>query len=148
MLNATANYYIGGGVTHVSGCAFPEKDQFPFDVRANGFWENGLWTLEVARPFKPHPLNEPLNAVMSFQQDKVYSVFFGAGDGQHGENENVGSISKWFTLYMEPAPPSTAPPLFAVAIGGMAVVGVVGAIALRRRGRNVKRLNAAAKTQQ
>lgn len=135
-LNSTANYFIGSGVIHVSGCAFPERDTYPYDLRGNGLWREGVWTLEVARPFKPHPLNEPLGVTMRLEADKVYWVFFGAADGHHGENEDVGSISQWLTLYVEPAPLSsfTTTPWFFITIGVIAAVATVGALALRRRG--------------
>ncbi|MCS4538291.1 MAG: ethylbenzene dehydrogenase-related protein [Thaumarchaeota archaeon] len=138
MLNSTSNYFIGTGVTHVSGCAFPERVTFPFDVRGNGFWKDGVWTLELARPFEPHLQNQATHATISLESNKVYSIFFGASDGHHGENEDVGSISQWYTINIKPSPSSPSLPIPLLIAGGIAVaIVIVGVAAIQiRRGRH------------
>lgn len=132
-LNSTASYAITY-MTHVSGCAFPDQKFFSYEVRANGLWKDGVYTLEVARPFKPHPLNDLLKATPRFEAGKEYWVYFGAGDGRRGENEEIGSISPWFTLTMESAPasPLETPIIFVAATLGIAAVAV-SAIVLKRQ---------------
>jgi len=136
LLNSTASYYIGTGVTHVGACAFPARNTFPYDVRSSGKWKEGTWTLEVARPFKPHPQNEPLGATMRFEPGKLYWVFFGAADGQHGENEDVGAVSQWLTLSTESAPSPAMPAVFFVGVAvAVAVLAALVLLRLRRRKR-------------
>jgi hypothetical protein len=131
-LNSTANYAITY-MSHVSGCAFPDQDFFPFEVRANGAWKDGRYSLEIARPFEPHPQNAALDATPVLQSGEEFEVFFGAADGHVGENEDVGSISDWFTLSIESAP-SNAISIELVA-GLVAIVAVVLGIAVFRRTR-------------
>lgn len=139
-LNSTANYAISY-MTHISGCAFPDQDFFPYEIRANGQWVDGVYTLEVARPFEPHPQNELLEASPKFENNKDYWVFIGAADGQHGENEEVGSISQWYTLSIQPSPQSLSssspiiPLVPMAAVGAAAVVAVVGVVFWGRRRR-------------
>lgn len=99
-LNSTASYAITY-MSHVSGCAFPDQDFFPFEVRANGAWKDGVYTLEIARPFEPHPQNAVLDASPVLRSGEEFEIFFGAADGHVGENEDVGSISGWVTLSIE-----------------------------------------------
>lgn len=138
--NITASYAITY-MSHVSGCAFPDKDFFAYEVMANGYWDNGLWTVEIARPFKPHPLNEVLNATPRFESGKAFSVYFGAGNGQVGENEDVGAISQWLTVYMEPSPASFSPIFIAL---GIVPVAVIGGVLFFRRNRAARRTKVAA----
>lgn len=143
LLNATTNYFLGTGIIHISGCAFPEKETFPFEVHGNGMWKDGVWTLEVARPFKTHPLNEPVKATMNFESDKTYWVFFGASDGQRGENEDVGSISGWLTLYIQPPPQPAFLIWVSIGVGVAAVAGIVGTLMVRRRTNARRRIETA-----
>ena len=133
--NITASYAITY-LSHVSGCAFPDKDFFGYEVMANGHWDNGLWTVEIARPFKPHPLNEALKATPKFEGGNSYNMFFGAGDGQRGENEDVGAISQWLTVSMESSPASISPILIVL---GVAPVVVLGGWLLFRHSRAARR---------
>ncbi len=128
--NVTASYAITY-LSHVSGCAFPDKDFFGYEVMANGHWDNGLWTLEIARSYKPHPLNAALKATPNLEGGKSYPVFFGAGDGQHGENEDVGAISQWLTVNLEPAPSADMSPII-IGSGAVLMVAAVAAIFWRR----------------
>jgi len=135
LLNATANYAVSMA-THITGCAFPGEDMYSWDVRGNGKWRDGVWTLEVARPFEPHPLNQRFNATMRLESGKIYYFFLAAGDGHHGENNEVGSISGWFTLYIEP-PPSPIPiinwPLGSLVAAATGVIGIIAAWLVWRR---------------
>ena len=55
-----------------------------------------MWTLEIARPFTQPPGNSPYT--ITLQEGKTYWAVFAAFDGNNGEWEEVGSISRWVSL--------------------------------------------------
>lgn len=94
LYNFTGNWALGDGLLHSKACQQPGTT--PFEVRARGVWSSGMWTLEIARPFTQPPGNSPYT--ITLQEGKTYWAVFAAFDGNNGEWEEVGSISRWVSL--------------------------------------------------
>lgn len=135
ILNATANFVLGSYITHIRACAYPERETYPYDVRAWARWNGGDWALEIGRPFTPDERNRGLT--MEFKDGETYHMFLAAYDGFNGEIEDTGSISEWKTLYIEPRSSQnifTSTTLL-LAIPVIVIVLLI-AVILNRRGRS------------
>lgn len=125
-MNKTGNWLIDGyGILHSVSCTVPG---FPYAVRAMGTWNNGAWTLEIARPLTPPAENQAHSITLT--QGKTYSIAFAAADGGQGETEQTNSISSWKTLAL---PQTTDYTLLYLAGGAGVVVVALGAFVLYRR---------------
>jgi hypothetical protein len=94
LFNTTGYWILGDGLLHSKGCQQPGTK--PFEVRARGVWNGGMWTLELSKPLVPSPENRAYS--LSLETGKTYWAVFAAQDGNKGEWEEVASRSNWVSV--------------------------------------------------
>jgi len=94
LFNSTGYWIFGDGLLHSKGCQQPGTK--PFEIRARGVWNGGMWTLELSRPLVASPENRPYT--LALEEGKTYWAVFAAQDGNKGEWEEVASRSNWVSV--------------------------------------------------
>lgn len=92
--STAGNMVLGDGLLHAEGCQIPGTNNF--EVKARGVWNDGEWTLEIAKAFVPSAENAPFST--EFKVGETFHLVLGAMDGNVGEWEEVGSMSDWLSL--------------------------------------------------
>ena len=76
-----------------------------WDIWARGKWSNGVWTLEIARPFTTADTEHDVQ----FEVGNTYHAAFAVFEGGSGESEAVKSTSAWYSLVISTGATTTAP---------------------------------------
>ncbi|MDG6900367.1 MAG: hypothetical protein JRM80_00190 [Nitrososphaerota archaeon] len=132
-MNKTGNYLLDNGMFHSVSCVVQTAS--PYVIYAKGVWSNGIWNLEIARPFAEPTSNQPYT--VSLQSGQSYSLSFATADGGSGEVQTTNSISPWLSLSIE-APPQSFPSgtlVYGLVVVAVAIVAVALVSLVRLRSR-------------